>query len=114
MAFKLVVSDTIVVPVEGTLTNPSTGVSEPFKFELLCTPATTTEARADDKSSLNLVDKMLAVTSNWRYVQDAGGAAVNFSEETFRQLLERPGMPLLCFTSRLSASGVEGKQKNFR
>ena len=114
--FKLVISDTLVVPVAGVVFVE--GKETPISFDLLCKRSTSDEIQADlranEDGDVDLKEFMRARVTGWRNVQDESGAALEFGDETREALLNFPGVAALAVTSYVQHCGAKGKQKNLR
>lgn len=114
--FKLIVSDTLVVPVEADIYVEGKKVS--IKFELMCKRSTSDEINADLKANedgeVDLKEFMRARMTGWREVQDESGAALEFGDEAREALLNFPGVAALAVTSYVQHCGAKGKEKNLR
>lgn len=111
--FKLIISDTVLFDVRGSLKNAD-GSESSFDFQL--------EARRDKAAELEAVltqegsvparEYMAERVTSWRKVADAKGGPIEFSAEGLAQMFEIPGMAAICFRAYLAAVGVKGKEKN--
>jgi hypothetical protein len=119
--FKLVISDTIVVPVEGEIY--ADGKKVPISFDLLCKRSTADEikeafkpADSDDEDAkpgdVDLKAIMRDLITDWRHVMDGDGKPLDFSEEAREALLNFPGVAALAVNSYLLHFGAKGKEKN--
>jgi hypothetical protein len=112
MAFKLVVSDTVLVPVSGKIPDAA-GRYSPFNFTLTCRriPAgeLTAAVQADDTTVPQFVS---SITSGWSGVLDDEGRELPYSAEGLAALLDIFGMAGLCFRAYFEACGAKGKEKN--
>lgn len=112
--FKLIVSDTLVIPVAGVM--QVDGKATPFSFELLCRRSTSDELKddlkpnADDEVSLKAF--MLDRLTGWRGVLDEAGKPLEYGDETVEALLNFPGLAALSFESYMKHCGAKGKEKN--
>jgi hypothetical protein len=111
--FKLVVSNTVLVQVRGSI-NDADGKAQPFDFDLVATRSTADEIAAlvRDGGDLSLKDVMADRITGWRKVLDASGAALPFSDDGLQSLLNIAGMPAIVFRGYLEACGAKGKEKN--
>lgn len=115
MSIKLVVSDTVLVPVAGTLRDEE-GRAVPFNFKLTCrrlsTTALRTQLEAVTDGSLTGDALMQSVVTGWQGVVDEDGKEVGFSPAAFEQMCEIPGISGVAFAAFVQANGAEGKAKN--
>ena len=112
MAFRLVVSNTVAVPVQGRVPDEN-GKPVPFNFTLLCRRLPASELRAVIENNDRTVPEFLtSVVEGWDAVLDADGKAVQFTPAGLQQLLEIVGMATVCFQAYLEFCGARGKEKN--
>ncbi len=111
MSFKLIVRNTVSVPVKGVISDDA-GKPERFEFRLQCRRmgADDLKGAINKDSEKSVIDFMADVIEGWSGVQDDMGAAVPFGDEAARRLLDIPGVANLAFTSYLSENGA--KEKN--
>ena len=111
MAIKIVVSDTVGIPVKGTI-NDAAGIAQPFSFKLTCTRLAVDEyqARLKDQGDTPIVDFLVGVTTGWSEVRDDDNKDVPFSESALRQLCNIPGVAGIAFRSYQLEVGA--KEKN--
>lgn len=110
--FKLVVSDTITVPVAGRLPDAA-GNLVPFSFELTARRLPADKMREVMASEeLLMTDFLRSVVQGWKGVLDEAGAPIEFSPGAFDSLLNILGMSNLVFAAYLDACGAKGKAKN--
>ena len=110
MSFKLVVTDTVTVPVEGSIANAE-GVFLPFSFDLICDrlPTDQLDAAVAEKT---LPDMMKRVTKGWNRVVGEDNAPVSFSPEGLAQAFSVIGVEGIALASYLKMCGAKGKEKN--
>ncbi|MBL8351198.1 MAG: hypothetical protein JNL87_12910 [Burkholderiaceae bacterium] len=112
MAFKLVVSDTVTVPVKGSLPNAA-GVAAPFAFSLQARRLQADALRDLAQDNERTVAEFLAsVVFDWSAVLGEDDKPAPFSEAGLAQLLNIVGMAGLAFTAYVEACGARGKEKN--
>jgi len=110
--FKLVVSDTITVPVAGRLPDAA-GNFTPFSFSLTCRRLPADKLRDVLTSEDLLTTEFLrSVVQGWSSVMDEGGHPLEFSAGALDALLNIVGMGNLLYAAYLDACGVKGKAKN--
>ena len=119
--FKQVISDTLVVPVEGEIYTE--GKKTPISFELLCKRSTADEIKeaftppeSDDEKpgDVDLKSIMRERITGWRNVLDEDGKPLDFSDEALDALLNFPGVAALAVSSYLLHFGAKGKEKNLK
>ena len=112
MAFRLVVSDTVTVAVQGKLPDGA-GKLQAFSFGLV--------ARRMPQSELSATLKMQDVSfgewlaeriTGWSGVLDEDGNEVPFTPPHLHALLDIVGMSSLIVTAYLESCGARGQQKN--
>lgn len=109
MAFKLVVSNTVSVPVKGVLTDAQ-GRAEPFAFQLVCKRLGAADlARAVDARDKAVGEFLAEVVQGWSGVNDGDANAITYSDEALRQLLDVPGLAVLAFQAYLREVGAREK-----
>ena len=112
MAFRLVISDTITVPVAGRLPDAG-GRMLPFGFTLICKRLPADQLKAEVESDERTVPEFLTgVVQDWTGVQDDAGAELAFHPAMLASLLNIVGMSGLIFRAYIEACGVKGKEKN--
>lgn len=109
MAIKITVAPRAKFYVEGTEKDED-GKDVPFKFGLLCkrTPADQLKEETSVER-LNLIDFMVSKTETWFDVVGDDDKPLEFSEGSFRQLLQRPGMALHAYLTYLRETGSKAK-----
>ncbi len=112
MTFRLVVSDTITVPVAGRLPDAA-GRPVPFTFSLTAKRLPAGELRAAiDANDRTVPEFLQSVIRGWSGVLDEQGAELPYSPAAFDALLDIVGMASLIFPAYIEACGVKGKEKN--
>jgi hypothetical protein len=112
MAFRLVVSDTVLVPVSGKIPDAA-GRYAPFNFTLTCKRMPAGELAAAVEANETSVPAFVAgLTRGWSGVLDDDGAELPFSQDGLTALLDIFGMAGLCFRAYFEACGAKGKEKN--
>jgi hypothetical protein len=110
MAFKLMMRNSVVVPLKGELKDDN-GKPERFEFALVCRRMGADELREtlkDGQRTMKAV--MLDVTEGWRNVLDADGQTpVPFATEPLDQLLDTPGLAQLAFEAYLKEQAAHAK-----
>ena len=113
MARKLVVSDTVQVPITVVLAN-ATGKADIFKFSLICRRLSGDDLRKQIAREDHLVNDFLAeLTTGWqgqKLVTEDDGTPSEFSPEALQDLLSIAGVPALCLAEYLKE--VVAKSKN--
>ena len=110
--FKLLVSDTITVPVAGRLPDAA-GNFAPFSFTI-----TARRLPADKMREVLLNEELLttdflrSVIQGWASVMDEGGNQLEFSAAALDAMLNIVGMANLIYAAYIDACGVKGKAKN--
>lgn len=112
MSFRLVVSDTVAVPVAGSLQDAN-GRPAPFSFSLVCRRLPASELRAAiDANEATVPEFLASVVQGWNGLQDEAGQALPFSPAALEQLLDIVGMASVAFGAYVQACGAKGKEKN--
>jgi hypothetical protein len=112
MSFRLVVSNTISVPVAGRLPDAS-GRAVPFSFTLTARRLPATELLSAIESNDRTVPEFLdSVMLGWSGVQDDDGVELPFSASALNSLLDIVGMAGLVLKAYIEACGAKGKEKN--
>ena len=113
--FKVSISDTVPVPVKGTIKNDD-GTDRAFSFTLQCKRLPAAEMRKDVKDGERPAGEIVTkVATGWKDQDlvldpDNGDAPAEFSAEAMEAMLDIPGMAMVCFQSYLNEAGA--KQKN--
>lgn len=107
---KLIVSDKVKFPVEGTYKD-ETGVQKKFDFKLLCKRlnAEELESRRVENPDEKIIDFLLDVVEDWEGIRDADSKPIPFSADAFRQLCALNGLESLIFVTYRIESGVKAK-----
>lgn len=108
MAIKITVSPRVKFYVEGTEKDED-GKDVPFKFGLLCKRTDVTAIREETAGNVDMVDYIVSKTETWFDVLDAEGKPIEYSADGLRQLLARPGLPFLTYSTYLRESGAKAK-----
>ena len=112
MSFRLVVSDTVAVPVAGSLQDAN-GRPSPFSYSLVCRRLPASELRAAIEANEATVPEFLAsVVQGWNGLQDDSGQPLPYSPTALEQLLDIVGMASVAFSAYVQACGAKGKEKN--
>lgn len=111
--YKVVVSDTVLVPVEGTLTDAE-GNPQAFKFSLICGRLPSDEKRkAFESLAINDIPKFFApLTKGWReqtLVQEEDGSPAQFCAEALEALFNIDGIGQLVFNAYTAESAAKAK-----
>lgn len=107
MAIKIIVSDTVLVRVEGTITNEQ-GTAEPFDFKLRCKRMDTTTLRDRVDANVAWAALVAEVAEGWSGVKGEGGE-VPFSADGLQQLLAIPGLAMLAANAYVRDCGAKAK-----
>lgn len=112
MSFRLVISDTVAVPVAGSIPD-ATGRAAPFSFTLTCRRLPASELRAAIEANEATVPEFVtSVVQGWSGLQDEAGQALPFSAAALEQLLDIVGMAGVAFAAYVQACGAKGREKN--
>lgn len=112
MSFKLVISDTVTVPVKGTIPNAA-GAPQAFSYSLVCERLKADTLRAMMDANERTVPEFLAgVVSDWAGVLDDDGQPLPFNHDGLAALFNIVGMAGVAFAAYLEACGARGKEKN--
>jgi hypothetical protein len=112
MARKLVISDTVQVPVTVFLSN-KTGKAETYKFSLTCKRLEGEALLAEVNSDRNVTGFLAEITSGWSgqtLVVEDDDTPSAFSTDALNDLLGIAGMPKLCLAAYMKE--VVAKEKN--
>jgi hypothetical protein len=115
MNYKLVISDTVEVPVKFTVNDA--GKTSGFQFHLIAQrlPQEAFKALAEGDADRTVGQFLADHVTGWRgqrlVVDDAGNPA-DFSPEAFACMLDLVGVAGLAFTAYIEACGARGKEKN--
>jgi len=110
MAFKLVVSDTVVVPVRGTILDDA-GASQSFHYSLVCTRLPADDLRESLADSSDTMANFLRqrVVTGWTGVLGGDDRPLEFSDAALSTLFRVPGMAAVAFRAYLDNVGAKGK-----
>jgi hypothetical protein len=112
VSFRLVVSDTITVPVSGRLPDAA-GRMQPFSFTLKARRLPASELRTAVEASDTTVPEFLAgLVHGWSGVLDDEGRELPYSPAALAQLFEIVGMAGIVFQAYIESTGARGKEKN--
>ncbi|MGF6116694.1 hypothetical protein ABIE30_000638 [Janthinobacterium lividum] len=110
--YKIVVGNTVAVPVAGSHTNESGNVI-PFKFSLICKRLDTAGLKSALNGGETQVDEFIAdVAMGWRdqrLVLEDDDKPAEFCEDALAALLSISGMGMLCFTAYMKEAGAKAK-----
>lgn len=111
MAIKIEVSDTVGIPVKGTI-NDAAGIAQPFSFKLVCKRLGVDEFQATlkDRGDSPIVDFLAEVTTDWHDVRDDDNKQLPYSSDALRKLCKIPGVAGVAFRSYQIEVGA--KEKN--
>lgn len=112
MSFRLTVSDTVTVPVNGNMPDAA-GKPARFSFTLKARRLSLSELRSltegDDRTAPQfLLDNVIG----WEGVLDEDGNQVPFARAALEQMLEILGMASLILGAYVEACGAKGTAKN--
>jgi hypothetical protein len=108
MAMRLGFSDTIDVPVAGTIPEAG-GRKTDFSFTLTCKRVSAEESKTDKRG---FSDFITDVTQGWSGMQDRSGADLPFDRAALKELLDVFGMDVHIFNAYVDAISVKAKEKN--
>lgn len=110
--FKIVVGNTVAVPVAGSHTNES-GKAIPFKFTLICDRLNAADLKAALGSGDTQVDEFVtSVATGWRdqrLVLEEDDTPADFCADALEALLNISGLGMLCFTAYMKEAGAKAK-----
>jgi hypothetical protein len=111
--YTLAISDTVVVPVKGTLSDAG-GKPFPFKFSLVCNRLGAEELKAaltgsDEVLLKEFVTERAVGWKNQTLVLEEDGQPAEFCADALAALLDISGMALLCFNAYVEESGAKRK-----
>ena len=110
--YKVVVSDNVIVPVEGKYAEGD-GSTRSFKFSLVCKrlDASTLKQELEDKeeSASVMMKKLIAGWRDQRLVLEQDDTPAEFCAEALDQLFDIAGMAMSCLNAYLTVVGVKGK-----
>jgi hypothetical protein len=109
MAYKLVKRNKLRVPVKGTFADED-GKPVNFSYVLFCLRLTQTEIEEAIGNSDESVTKFVKrVVTGWEDVIDELGAPLPFDDVNLANVLEQPGMPVVCYQRYLKEIGAVAK-----
>lgn len=112
MAFKLVVSDTVTVSVQGKLPDAG-GKLQAFSYSLTARRMPQSELSATLKlQDVSFSEWLAERITGWSGVLDQDGNEVPFTPPNLAVLLDVVGMSSLITTAYLESCGARGQQKN--
>ena len=109
--YKVVVSDTVIVPIKGSLSDDA-GKPVPFRFTLTCKRMTADEFKDRMSGEFNIKELMAEVATGWagqRLVLEQDGTPAEFCADAFDAMLNISGMALVCFNAYGKESGAQTK-----
>jgi len=111
MSFKLTVSDTVTVPVKGSLSDGK-GSFKPFQFTLTCTRLSGSEVEEWLAQGGKFQELMNRVTKGWAGITGDDDEPVPFSVEAAASLFDVMGVAAVAASAYLEQNGAKGKEKN--
>lgn len=113
MSFRLIVSNTVTIPVSGSMPDAA-GKPSRFSFTLRAKRLSLSELRTmtdgvDDRTAPQF---LLDNVQGWDNVLDDDGNLVPFSRDALEQMLEILGMAGLILSAYVEACGAKGAAKN--
>lgn len=112
--YKIVIDDTVEVPVKFTL--KAGKVNKTFAFTLIARRMHQDEITARLKevefkfSDFMLTDGLVTDWQDQKLVVDEDGRSADFNEDAFTVMLNTPGVAQMCFTAYQKEAGA--KEKN--
>jgi predicted SpoU family rRNA methylase len=109
--YKLVVSDTVVVPVSGNLKDAN-GRAVSFKFSLTCRRIGADELKEKLESQTTIKDILREVTTGWtgqRLVLEEDDTPAEFCDDAFDSLINIAGLAMVCFNCFVKENGAAEK-----
>ncbi len=109
--YKIAVSDTCIVPVEGALKDEN-GKPRKFKFSLTCTRTDADEFKEKLKGDFDISDFLQSVTQGWKgqdLVLEDDDTPAQFCGDSFAALLNITGMAMVCFSAYGKETGATTK-----
>ena len=110
--YKIVVGNTVAVPVSGSHTNES-GKAIPFKFSLICKRLDAAGLKDALGGGGAEVDEFIAsVATDWRdqrLVLEDDDTPAEFCADALAALLSISGLGMLCFTAYMKEAGAKAK-----
>jgi len=115
MAYRLVVSDTVEVPIKFTANDGGKNAS--FFFHLLAKRLSQDEFKsiidaADGRSVSEFLVEQITGWRGQRLVVDDSGQPAAYSPEAMEAMLGLVGLPGIVFSAYIEACGAKGKEKN--
>jgi hypothetical protein len=109
MALKLVKRNKLRVPINGAIADED-GTPVKFSFVLLCKRVDQPyiDAFLENKKT-TVADFVHNVTEGWESVFADDGSVLDFSTENLAQVLEQPGMHVVCFNTYIKEVGAVAK-----
>jgi hypothetical protein len=108
MAMRLGFSDTIDVPVAGTIPEAG-GRKTDFSFTLTCKRVSAEESKNDRRPVPEFLNDAI---QGWSGMQDRSGADLPFDRAALKELLDVFGMESHIFSAYVDAVSVKAKEKN--
>jgi hypothetical protein len=109
MAFKLVKRNKLRVPIKGVFAGED-GKPVNFSFVLLCNRLTQTEIEETiENKDESIKDFVQRVVTGWEDVLEENGAPMPFDSESLADVLDQPGMPVVCYQRYLKEIGAVAK-----
>lgn len=110
--FKIVVGNTVAVPVAGSHTNEA-GKAIPFKFTLICKRLDAEEMKEAFVGGETQVNEFVTdVATGWRdqrLVLEDDDKPAEFCPDALEALLNITGMAMLCFNAYMKEAGAKAK-----
>ena len=110
--YKIVVGNTVAVPVVGSHTDEK-GKPVPFKFTLICKRLNAEELKVALDGGEAKVDEFVTdVVTGWRdqrLVLESDDSPAEFCDDALAALLNISGMGMLCFTSYMKEANAKAK-----
>lgn len=109
--YKLMVSDTVVVPVRGSIAD-SSGQPVDFDFTITCkrVDATAQKAAFATQSAAEFLGQQAIAWAGQKLVIDEFGNPAEFCQEALSALFDIQGMDILCVAAYVKA--VSAREKN--
>ena len=107
MAIRIVVSNTVLVRVEGTIINEQ-GSAEPFDFKLRCKRLNAEDLRSRVEANVAWDTLVGEVAEGWAGVKGEEGE-IPFAADELRKLLAIPGLAMLAANAYLRDCGAKAK-----
>ncbi|MYM65431.1 hypothetical protein GTP45_01110 [Pseudoduganella sp. FT55W] len=109
--YKVMVSDTVIVPVEGNLKDEH-GNTVAFKFKLTCDRLSADDLKTKMSSQSSIKDILREIVKGWegqRLVLEEDDTPAPFCPDSFDQLIDIAGLALLCFNTFVKENGAVEK-----